>query len=535
MERSAHQHDTAGAARTRRVAGSQPEIGRRNLMKLAAGAGMAAIGVAGRGLFLPWFDFSRAAAAEELAQPEVRSSQQGLLDTSLTCRVKSVPLAGKTPIMAMYESSVPGPTLRVRPGDTLRINLVNTLDELPAGLPLDSPFLCSAPDMGGMIVPPAGETVCDTNLHLHGLHVSPSGNSDNIFVRVPAGESFQYEYQIPSNHPAGLNWFHPHLHGSVTSQVFGGMAGALIVEGEIDELPGIAGVPERVLILQATQLYPDGSSVASILNYAPPTITVQQKDYLRLVNGQLNPTLTLRPGETERWRILNATANVTYLLHLDGHQLHQIGKDGNPLNETWPRDMIRLSPGERAEVLVQAGEAGTYKLRTGPVATGFTTQVGATLATLVVDGKAMAPQPLPKTLLPLADLSDDTIAEHRRITFQFGTPINPPDTVFWINHQVFDGNRDDQVVRLNTTDEWVVRNASSTWHPFHIHINPYQVIAVNGQPVPVRSYEDTTDVPPFGEITLRTRYLDFEGRWVYHCHILLHEDHGMMGTVRALA
>ena len=100
---------------------------------------------------------------------------------------------------------------------------------------------------------------------------------------------------------------------------------------------------------------------------------------------------------------------------------------------------------------------------------------------------------------------------------------------------MFDGNRDDQVVRLNTTEEWVIRNASSTWHPFHIHINDYQVVAVNGQPVPVRYNEDTTGVPPFGEITMRTRFLDFPGRWVYHCHILLHEDHGMMGTVKALA
>jgi FtsP/CotA-like multicopper oxidase with cupredoxin domain len=532
MEQSSHSRDSA----QRRVAKPQPVIGRRNLMKLAAGAGVASIGVAGRGLILPWFDFPRAAAAEELAQPEVRTSQNGGLDTTLTCRVKSVPFAGKTPIMAMYEDSVPAPTLRVRPGDTLRVNLVNTLDELPSGLPSDSPFLCSnAPGMGGMAMAPEGESVCDTNLHVHGLHVSPSGNSDNIFVRVPAGESFQYEYQIPSNHPSGLYWYHPHLHGTVTTQVFGGMAGAIIVEGEVDELPGISEVPERLLILQATQLYPDGSSVASILNFNPPTIAVQQKDYLRTVNGQLNPTLTMRPGETERWRILNASTNVTYLLHLDGHQLYQIGKDGNPLNETWARDMIHLSPGERIEVLVQAGEKGTYALRTHAIASGFTTQVDAALATLIVDGNAMTPQPLPKTLLPLEDLSTAKIDQHRRITFQFGTPINPPQTVFWIDHQIFDGNRDDQVVQLNATDEWVIRNASSTWHPFHIHINHYQVVAINGQPVPVRSNEDTTNVPPFGEITMRTRYLDFEGRWVYHCHILLHEDHGMMGTVRALA
>ncbi len=202
---------------------------------------------------------------------------------------------------------------------------------------------------------------CDTNLHVHGLHVSPEGKSDNIFLTVKAGESFQYEYQIPENHPGGLYWYHPHLHGTVTNQVFGGMAGPIIIEGDIDALPGIAGVPERLLVLQATQLYPDGS-VTHIVD-VPPSM---QKMYLRLVNGQLNPTMTIRPGETQRWRILNATVNVTYLLQLDGHQLHQIAKDGNTLNETWTRDAINLAPGERVEVLVQAGPGGNVRVAHPP-------------------------------------------------------------------------------------------------------------------------------------------------------------------------
>jgi FtsP/CotA-like multicopper oxidase with cupredoxin domain len=323
----------------------------------------------------------------------------------------------------------------------------------------------------------------------------------------------------------------------VTNQVFAGLAGPLIVEGDLDALPGIAGVPERLLVLHATQLYPDGGSVQSITDVpGPPTDgPVMQKKYSRLVNGQLNPTMRIRPGETQRWRILNASPNVTYFLRLDGHQLHQIAKDGNPLNETWTRDAIPLSPGERVEVLVQAGPAGTYAFRTLPIAVGINTMKDPTLATLVVDGNPVTPQPLPTTLLPLEDLSTAAIDQRRQINFQFSPPIGPHEAIFWIDHQVFSGDRDDQVVRLNTTEEWVIRNATDAWHPFHIHINPYQVVAVNGRPVPVRYNEDTTAVPPLGEITIRTRFLDFPGRWVYHCHILLHEDNGMMGTVRALA
>jgi len=368
------------------------------------------------------------------------------------------------------------------------------------------------------------------------LHVSPSDNSDNIFLTVKAGDSFQYEYQIPADHPAGFYWYHPHLHGTVTNQVFAGLAGPIIIEGDLDALPGIAGVPERLLVLQATQLYPDGGSVVSITDVpGPPTNgTAQQKKYLRLVNGKLNPTMTMRPGETQRWRILNATTNVTYMLQLDGHQLHQIAKDGHTMAAPWTRDEIVLSPGERAEVLIQGGAAGSYAFRTLPIATGFTTQAEAVLATLVSTGAPMTPQPLPDTLLPLEDLSTAQVDRRRQITFQIKPPIGGFVGGFQISGQNFDATREDHVVRLNTVEEWTVRNSSTVWHPFHIHINHYQVVGYNGQSVPVRYWEDTTPVPPFGDITFRTRFVDFPGRWVFHCHILVHEDNGMMQTVVAL-
>jgi FtsP/CotA-like multicopper oxidase with cupredoxin domain len=503
-------------------------VGRRDFLRLATGAGvalgMAGFGVGGRdwNLITP----RHAAAAQPLVEPEIRASRDGLLDTTLEASVMAVDVAGKTAIMSVYEGSVPGPTLRVRPGDTLRINLVNNLDDLPDGIAPDSPFQIEPEAEPGHKVPHGNSG--DTNLHVHGFHVTPVEPSDNVFVRVQPGESYQYEIQIPPDHPAGTYIYHPHFHGNTHVQVFGGMGGALIVEGEFDRLPGIDGLIEHVLVLQATQFNDDGSGVIAQED-------ARQSKYLRLVNGQINPTLTTRPGETRRWRIVNITASTTFRLHLDGHQLHQIGKDGNPLNATWTRDDIVLAPGERADVLVQGGEAGTYALRTLPIATGFTTQQEAVLATLVSAGEAMTAEPLPPELLPLEDLSGAEIDGRRQITFQVAPPTDPRGAAFMISGKEFDIERDDQVVQLDTTEEWVIRNASSVWHPFHIHINPYQVVAYNGQPVQVRSFEDTTAVPPFGEITIRTRFLDYPGRWVYHCHILLHEDRGMMGTVRALA
>src|ERR671910_38590 len=273
------------------------------------------------------------------------------------------------------------------------------------------PFRCSP--LGGPAHAAAGEhaTTCDTNLHTHGFHVSPEGNSDNIFLIVKAGESFQYEYQIPPDHASGVYHYHPHLHGAAHIQVFGGMVGAIIIEGDLDRLPGIDGVPERMLILQTTQLTPDGVSVIAQGAAAEST-------YLRMVNGQLNPTMTIRPGETQRWRLMNLTASTTFRLHLDGHQLHQIAKDGNTLNETWIRDEIVLLPGERVEVLVQGGPAGTYTLRTLPITTGFTTQVPATLATLVSAGAAVTPQPRAPGPEPPRDLSAAGLDQGRRVRLQ---------------------------------------------------------------------------------------------------------------------
>ena len=156
-------------------------FGRRGLFKLTAGAGVAAFGMASSGLVLPMINIGHAAEGAPLVEPEVRTSRDGLLDTTIEASVAKVPVAGGSAIMSVYEGSIPGPTLRVRPGDTLRINLVNKLDVLPAGLPADNPFLCTPLDGPGHGDGTDHPTTCDTNLHTHGFHVSPSDNSDNVF------------------------------------------------------------------------------------------------------------------------------------------------------------------------------------------------------------------------------------------------------------------------------------------------------------------------------------------------------------------
>jgi FtsP/CotA-like multicopper oxidase with cupredoxin domain len=136
---------------------------------------------------------------------------------------------------------------------------------------------------------------------------------------------------------------------------------------------------------------------------------------------------------------------------------------------------------------------------------------------------------LPTTVFPWQDLAEVPIARQRTVTFQ----MNSTDPYFAIDSKAFDPDRVDQVVTLGSTEEWVIRNESNEFHPFHIHVNDFQVMSVNGEPMPVNR-NDTYSLPPNGEIVIRTQFLDFTGKFVYHCHILAHEDFGMMGVVEVV-
>jgi FtsP/CotA-like multicopper oxidase with cupredoxin domain len=422
-------------------------------------------------------DSTPAAIEDSFVEPMQYSSEDGQLTVTLQA------MADETTTIARmgYNGMTPGPTLKIRQGDTVRVALVNALPEM-------------------------------TNIHVHGLHVSPSGNSDNIFLHIEPGQTFNYEYTIPADHPPGIYWYHPHPHGHTAMQVLNGLAGAIIVEGGLDDLPELSGLRERLMLLQGP-------------------LAAQDRTALHLVNGQERPTVTIQPGETQRWRIANISANQFYNLQLVGHQFHCIATDGNPLSELETQDLLLLGPGERAEVLVQGGAAGIYELRSLAWAPDIPsqTQEQVTLVTVVSGGDPVEPMELPTTLLPMRDLSDAELAGRRDITFKESST----GPAFNIDGKAFVMDRVDQVVKLDTVEEWTVRNESPEWHPFHIHVNDYQVMSVNGSPIRPR-WEDTSLIPPHGEFVMRTHFKDFTGRFVYHCHILSHEDAGMMATIEVV-
>lgn len=269
-----------------------------------------------------------------LIDPEVRRSAGGQLRTTLRVRYAYQDIGGYRLHPRSYDGMTPGPTLRARPGDVLRIRLVNELPPNRDPLPHDH----NLPNR-----------LNTTNLHTHGLHVSPDGIADNVLRDMEPGQTYEIEVPIPASHPPGTYWYHPHRHGSANVQVASGMAGALILEGDFANVPQIFRARERVLILQ--QLAFDALGTVESFD----TVWPKQAARLFTVNGQLGPTIAMRPGEVQRWRIIHAGFHDSTPIGLDYHVLHEIASDGIALPGVRTQDSILVVPGQRTDVLVQAG------------------------------------------------------------------------------------------------------------------------------------------------------------------------------------
>ena len=425
------------------------------------------------------------AAGEPLIEPSIVKSHNGVLKLTLEEKITPVNLGGQLRNVWTYNGSFPGPTFKVSPGDRLQIKLKNKLTQM-------------------------------TNLHTHGLHVSPSGNSDNPLLHIEPDETFDYEIDIPEDHSAGLNWYHPHAHGFGTQQMFGGLAGALLIKGGLDNLPGIRNLTDRLMVLQSTQF--DGNG--NVITFGTGDSGAgNPANHTHFINGQITPTITLQQDRLQRWRLLNATVTSLYVISLEGHTFFQIASDGNPFDEPVEIESLLLVPGQRAEVLVRGGAPGSYNLQaTFLIGTAAT----ITLASVNVQAKGGHGGKVPSTLIPFVDLRNSLIDHQRDIHFSAN------GTTFLIDGQTFDPDRVDQTIQLGALEEWTIFNDHTVPHPFHIHMNPFQLTKFNGVSVDAHGYQDTENVPPGQNITFLTRFADFTGQTVFHCHIIHHQDQGMM-------
>lgn len=433
---------------------------------------------------------------ELIVQPVVVQSEGGVLHATLTPARQQVRVAGKDVTTGVYNGSFVAPTLWARPGDVLRVDLVNRLDE-------------------------------HTNLHFHGLNVSPEGRGDNIFVHVQPGETHNYEMQLGEDHPVGLFWYHSHAHGLAEEQVFGGLSGGLVIDGLLDPFPELQGITEQVLLLRDIQIDPDGTIPSEIDSSAPTT---------RLVNGQWRPKLQMQPGETQLWHLGNIGANLYYRLVLDEHVLYEIGRDGNRRTQLIARPEIVLPPSSRVSVLVQADRSGKFALRTLAYSTGpqGDDYPEDTLLKLVVSGEALPARSLPARFPAVEDLRGRPVAHARSFTFSETEDGN----TFFIDGKQFDESRIDTRVKLGDLEEWTLINVSGEQHVFHIHQLDFQVTEINGEAQPFIGLQDTVNLPIAtdagpGVVKVLIPFTDpvIVGKFVYHCHILEHEDGGMMATV----
>ncbi|MGK7924355.1 MAG: multicopper oxidase family protein [Spirulina sp.] len=439
--------------------------------------------------------------------PQVYRSRDGLLSVDLEARFGRLNLGDRRVNLLSYNGQIPAPRLEAKPGDTVRIRLKNSLSQ-------------------------------PTNLHYHGLHVSPANNADNVFLRIPPNETLTYEFTLPKNHPAGTFWYHPHIHGLVAEQVFGGLAGLFIVRGDLDEIPEIKAAREEFLVLK------DFGSNGNWNNHPMSQMLGREGDIIT-VNGQITPNLAIAKGGLLRLRILNASASRFYRLALDNHPLYLIATDGGAISQPVELGEILLTPGERVEVLVKGDrEPGQYRLLNLPYNRGGMGMMGGRmmgrgrgrssdrntpqiLATLTYEN-AITPLPLPDRLMAIETLPEPKTV--RQFTLNHGMAPGW-GMVFLINGQMFDRDRIDTRVSLNTVEEWELINTGVMDHPFHLHVNPFQVISRNGAPVPFSAWKDTVNLEPGERVRCRLRFADFTGKTMYHCHILDHEDLGMMGIL----
>jgi len=449
---------------------------------------------------------------EELTEPEVRRAVAGELRTDLHIVYANHTIGGYRLNMRTYESGMPGPTLRMSPGDVLRMRLHNNLppnrDPIPVAQDLPHHFNT-------------------TNLHFHGGHVSPSGIADNVLRDMEPGETYDIEIAVPPDHPRGTYWYHPHHHGSADVQISSGMAGALIVEGDFAEVPEIAAARERVLVLNEVLF----DYLGTIEQY--DTLWPEAVPRFLSINGQREPIIRLQPGEVQRWRIVQGCHESDLRLALEGHVLHAIAYDGNSLPAIEMLESVVTSPGQRVDLLVQAGEPGEYLLAAVANDQGYPSPTGP-LARVIVEGAPVTmglPSALPAP--PLPPIADDEITGTRTLVLSTRNPEFPPaanyqEFTFLIDGQQFNHDRVDQHISLNAVEEWTIVNEDESNHVFHIHTNPFQIVAVNGEPISSLLWRDTAIVPRFGSLTFRTRFLDFTGKTVLHCHMMNHEELGMM-------
>jgi FtsP/CotA-like multicopper oxidase with cupredoxin domain len=452
---------------------------------------------------------------------QIYKSNNGLLEVELTADEIPIKVGNKTAYLLTYNGQIPAPRLEAKAGDKVKIKLINKLSQ-------------------------------PTNLHYHGLHISPTNNADNIFLHIKPNQTFNYEFTIPENHHPMMGWYHPHLHGYTAEQLSGGLAGLFVIRGKLDEIPEIKSAREEFIVLQDFSLDNNGR----IANAQMMSLIRGREGDLMTVNGEINPQISINSGEWLRLRILNASSSRFYNLSLEDNPFYLIATDGGAISFPLEMRKLLLTPGQRAEIMVQgSSNLSSFKLINLPYNRGGMGMMGgAMMGGGMGRGRNRRNRKNDNSSNTLAtinvnksDNSDTKIFSSLPSQLTSITPLPSPDKIrsftlnhgmsqsmgmaFLINGQSYNHQRIDTEVKLNTVEEWELINNDMMDHPFHIHVNSFQVISRQGVKENLPAWYDTVLVRRGERVKIRIPFQDFTGKTAYHCHIFDHEDLGMMGNL----
>jgi FtsP/CotA-like multicopper oxidase with cupredoxin domain len=535
---------------------------------------------------------TRAAPGSPVPEPRDVRSDHGVLKVDLSVHDFRETDGTTRYCYVMPDGSV-APTLRLHPGDLLVLHLKNELVDTDPATPAHRHEHSHGPTTKSADPCTSGAmTAVSTNLHFHGLTVPPVCHQDDVLKTSiqPSDPPFEYRFQIPADEPPGLYWYHPHIHGFSSKQVTGGASGALIIEGLERANAEVAGLPERVLVIRDQDLVNPDSPPSKSEPVVPKMLIDRDGDSANNGTGFGKPArdlsvnfvpvpypeyppalIKMKPGERQLWRVLNASS-ITYLnlAVLFGHTPQQLGLvaiDGVPMNApqgrspplTWVNH-IGVPPGARVEFVMTgppAGVPGLFVTRTVDTGLGGENDPNRALASIIAATDATELQsklpasatPLPAPTLPwLGDVRPVRVRK-----FYFSEKLeNPKDpnsaTTFYITEDgqtpaPFDpqATAPNVVVQQGAVEDWIIENRSTELHAFHIHQIHFMLMDWTGMPVNEPFLRDTVNIPYYSDrmlqypsVRLRMDFRDPNtvGTFVYHCHLLEHEDGGMMGTIR---
>ena len=517
-------------------------------------------------------------------------SQNGVLEADLTIH-SDTEADGSTRYCYVDGDGHQSPTIRVNPGDLLILHLKNDLNKnvlqwCMRGLKAHIHAINADPCASGLM------TSTSTNLHFHGLTVAPVCHQDDVLNTSisPSDPPFEYRFRIPANQPPGLYWYHPHIHGFTKEQVLGGASGAIIVEGLERANKAVAGLPERVLLIRDQNLVNPNAPPSKWEPVVPKMLIDRDGDAANNGTGYGKPAkdlsinfvpvpypdyppalIKMKPEERQLWRVLNASAitylNLEVLVNRRPQPLGLVALDGVPLNQNgtlgdfvdW-QTHLGVPPGARVEFIVKgppAGVPGLLVTRSVDTGSGGENDPNRAIATIAASKDApeppstlaASPEPLPPLSLPW--LGDVTPVRTRRLYFsekllEPNKPTSATEFYLTVDGQTpapFDPQSTvpNIIAKQGTVEDWIIENRSNELHAFHIHQLHFLLLDYLGTPVNEPFLRDTVNVPYYNGRTLtypsvRLR-MDFRdpntvGTFVYHCHLLEHEDGGMMGLIR---